>query len=355
VAALLSCRRSEQILEQPFSNARESWARRELLTLNLGSGAIIGCGEASPLPGHSPDDIDSCERALGALGSVERLAASSSAQEIFDCVGAAVPERLPAARFGLETAALDRLGRALARPLWSLLGAARAGDVVVPRPRELSIAAVLPSDDAALALATAKQRFEDGVRVFKLKVGPGTLQPAQERSLAALRGAFGASIELRVDANQSFARPALAATFERLARYSPSFVEEPIASPLPGELEALACGFAFDESLSGADIDGIRGLLALDGCRALVLKPTLLGGFARCLRLARLAQINGKLAIASHALEGPIGFSACVHFALSLPPGVAHGLWPLPHQRGAWASAPLLQESFDGAGLGAPA
>jgi isochorismate synthase/2-succinyl-5-enolpyruvyl-6-hydroxy-3-cyclohexene-1-carboxylate synthase/2-succinyl-6-hydroxy-2,4-cyclohexadiene-1-carboxylate synthase/O-succinylbenzoate synthase len=276
-------------------------------------------------------------------------------QQIFERVAAAVPERLPAARFGLETAALDRLGRAQGRPLWSLLGGAGARDIIVPRPPELAVAAVLPSEDAPRALATAEQRFEHGVRVFKLKVGPDTLQPAQERTLAALRSAFGASVELRVDANQSFARPALAATFERLARYSPSFVEEPIASPLSGELEGLACGFAFDESLSGAADDRVRALLALAGCRALVLKPTLLGGFSRCLELARLARTHGKLAIASHLLEGPVAFSACVHFAMSLPPGVAHGLWPLPHQRNGRAAASLQLEGFEGAGLGARA
>ncbi len=352
MAALLSCARSEQPLEQPFSNARAWWARRELLTLELAGGAAIGRGEASPLPGHSPDDIAGCERALRSLGSVEQLTASSSVQQIFDWVAAAIPERLPAARFGLETAALDRLGRSLARPLWSLLGDAETGDL--QRPRELAIAAVVPSEDPHGALAAARQRFEQGVRVFKLKIGPDTLQPAQERSLAALRGAFGASVELRVDANQSLARPALGATLERLARYSPSFVEEPIASPQARELADLGCGFALDESLSGAAFDRIEALLALDGCCAIVLKPTLLGGLARCLQLARLARTHGKLAIASHLLEGPVAFSACVHLALSLPPGVAHGLWPLPHQRSERAWAPLRLEGFDGEGLGAP-
>lgn len=353
MAAHLSCERSKRALEQPFTSARGSWSCRDVLTLELGDGAVVGHGEASPLPGHSPDDIDACERAFRALDGVEALTSSLSVRQIFDWVAAAIPERLPAARFGLETAALDRLGRTLARPLWSLLGDMDPGNVGRGRPRELYAAAVLPSDDAAAALETAKRRFEAGVRAFKLKVGPGTLQPVQERSLAALRVAFGASVELRVDANQTFDRPGLVTTFERLARYSPAFVEEPIDHPLPDELAALPCGFALDESLSAAPIDAIRAFLALDGCRAVVLKPTLLGGFARCLLLAGLARSYGKSAIASHALEGPIGFAACVHLALSLPGGVAHGLWPLPHQRVACASAPLWPAGFDGAGLGA--
>lgn len=329
----LSQRRLERALEQPFVSARGSWRHRTSLELELHDGAgAVGRGEASPLPGYSPDHIDDCESALSSVGELlGELTSSGSAQQIFERVNGASFERLPAARFALETAVLDRLGQALERPLWSLLADA-GGAPASGAPGELALCAVLPSDDAAAALAAARLRSDVGVRAFKLKVGPGVLQPAQERTLEALREVYAESVELRVDANRSFARATLHQTFERLARYRPSFVEEPIDAPLASELEALPCGFALDESLSAASDDDVRALLGVSSCRAVVLKPTVLGGFSRCLQLACLAGSYGRASIVSHALEGPVGFAACLHLALALPGGAAHGLWPLPHQ-----------------------
>src|SRR5206468_1527550 len=59
-----------------------------------------------------------------------------------------------------------------------------------------------------------------------------------------------------------------------------------------------------------------------------VLKPTLLGGFATCLELARRAHTAGVAAIVTHALEGPVGFAACVELARAIGGPHAHGLAP---------------------------
>lgn len=354
-APFLSCRRVEQALEQPFVNARGAWTHRTSLELQLGDGAgALGHGEASPLPGYSPDDVDRCESALSKVMNLGELTSTTTAEQVFQRVSGAVPDDVPAARFALETAALDRLGRGVERPLWSLLAAKVPGALLGSgAPSELALCAVLPSADITAALAAARLRSDAGVRAFKLKVGPAVLQPAQERTLEALREVFGDSVELRVDANRSLARTTLNETFERLARYRPSFVEEPIDAPRAAELEALPCGFALDESLATASEEDVRALLGASSCRAVMLKPTLLGGFARCIQLARLAASYSRASIVSHALEGPVGFAACLHLALALPAGVAHGLWPLPHQLRAEALGELGRVDFARPGLGA--
>src|SRR5690606_32701588 len=49
-------------------NARTSWQERDgaILCVSDDDGRV-GVGEASPLPGFSPDTIDACTEALGAL------------------------------------------------------------------------------------------------------------------------------------------------------------------------------------------------------------------------------------------------------------------------------------------------
>jgi O-succinylbenzoate synthase len=172
----------------------------------------------------------------------------------------------------------------------------------------------------------------EGVRTFKLKMGPEMLQPAQQATLALLRATLGSAVALRIDANRSLNRLALADTLRTLATYHPEFVEEPLSDPQIEDFAASPCGLALDESLHSLDAVALQGLLRLPTCRALVLKPTCLGGLGRCLVLARQGKSLGCEPVVSHALEGPLGWAACAHLALALSPGVAAGLWPLAHQ-----------------------
>jgi o-succinylbenzoate synthase len=292
-----------------------------------------GYGEASPLPGYSPDDLPACERALLAIpeARLSALAALEGAAEVLEGVDALLPVAVPAARFALETALLDGLGRRLGRPIWSLLAD------LVPNPlnRERSrveLCALLVSDDPEAAVQEARRRLAEGVRTFKLKVGPETLQPTQQATLALLRATLGATVALRIDANRSLSRRALPDTLRTLAVYEPEFVEEPLSDPQPEDFAASPCGLALDESLQTLDAVALERLLRVPTCRALVLKPSCLGGLGRCLWLARHGASLGCDSVVSHALEGPIGWAACAHLALAVAPRVAAGLWPLDHQ-----------------------
>jgi O-succinylbenzoate synthase len=64
------------------------------------------------------------------------------------------------------------------------------------------------------------------------------------------------------------------------------------------------------------------------GVVALVLKPTAVGGLTRAFELVAVGEAHGLVAVASHALEGPLGFMLAATLALALGPGHAHGLAP---------------------------
>jgi o-succinylbenzoate synthase len=170
----------------------------------------------------------------------------------------------------------------------------------------------------------AEQR---GIRTFKLKVGsPGAL----DRELAAaerLRADLGSNVSLRLDANQSFSVAGARASLARLSALGLEYIEEPCApSELP-LLAELALPLALDESLAvrtAADV--AAGVDAL-GIRALILKPTLLGGISGCCAWAEAARRIGAQVILSHAFEGPIGLTLSAALALSLgSAAAAHGL-----------------------------
>lgn len=332
-AVELSCRRSELTLEQPFHNARSSWHTRSILELRVrDASGLEGNGEAAPLPGYSADDVAGCQRALLAISAaqLEHLAACPGASEVLAAAAATLPPSLPAARFALETAFLDLIGKRRQLPLWRLLGEL---PLAAPAQAPLQLCAVLPHGDALVALRAAEDLFQGGVRVFKLKIGPDRLHIAQQQTLELLRTELGDAVTLRLDANRSLDRAALAETLSSLACYRPEFVEEPLLEPSLEELADLPVAFALDESLQRMAVDAVESVLALPTCRAVVLKPTLLGGFDRCLALAHRAHARARAAIVSHTLEGRVGFAACVQLALACQRGAAAGLWPLPHQQ----------------------
>jgi L-alanine-DL-glutamate epimerase-like enolase superfamily enzyme len=198
----------------------------------------------------------------------------------------------------------------------------------------------VPSADPTRAAGLAQEYLEAGVQVFKLKIGPECLRAEQLATLEALRRRFGRAITVRLDANGSLAPAALGSTLAQLARFEPELLEEPVRGMGAAELATSPCPLALDESLQElSDADRER-LLERTGAVAVVLKPTTLGGLGACLRLAAIARRLGRDAIVSHALEGPLGWSACAHLALALASPRAAGLWPLAHQR---AGRPALE------------
>lgn len=354
--ALLTLRRSELPLDPPLVNARGEWHRRSTLILQLHDAeGHHGRGEAAPLPNFSSDSLDECESALRTIPPA-RLAALdevSSPRALLDAAGELLPERVPAARFALETALLDRLGRRSEQPLWKLIGEALIGPLA-GSSGPVELCALLPSHDSDAALSEARRCEQLGVRTFKLKIGPDTVKAAQLATLAALRSVLDPRIELRLDANGSLNPELLQATLRELAAFQPLLVEEPLAEL---DLEAYAaspCPLALDESLQSLPTASVDAFLGLANGHALVLKPTALGGFARCLSLASRSVLSGGRVIVSHTLEGPIGWSACAHLAIALGGPGAAGLWPLRHQHG--GSPPVvggLLVPVDVAGLGA--
>lgn len=314
-------------LATPLHTARGRWAQRQVLELRVSSSASgsAGRGEAAPLPGYSPDELPAVQRALSAL-QLDLPSAPVTPVELVQLAERALPASLPSARFALQTALLEHLALQQQRPLWSVL------QELLPRPaasaRALPLCGLLSQGEPALALSEAERLYSFGLRCFKVKIGPGRLQPRQAQLLEALRQRWGSSVALRLDANGSLAWDEIEATSAELARHRPEVVEEPLPEPLRERMQQLPFDWALDESLQALPLERVAALCALPRCRALVLKLTTLGGFGATAALARCAASSGKAVIVSHALDGPVGWLASVHFAHALGGDVPAGLWP---------------------------
>lgn len=283
----------------------------------------IGLGEAAPLPGMSPDTLVDAERAIAVFA---RLAGAQLADREAARLLVAATTAPPAARFALETALFDTLAREHGISLAALLRAPGRGPGAGTRPTDphvgasatlpdshvgavprVSLAAVVDDPDAA------RRAFAVGIRCFKIKLGA---DDRLDRVRAIAAAAPGAA--LRIDANRSWPPAEVLDRLASLASLPVEYVEEPcrdahrlLAGPLP-------CQLALDESLIELSADELAAALRSPALAAVILKPALLGGLSACLELAAQARACGVAAVASHALEGPIGTAACAELALAL-------------------------------------
>lgn len=313
-------------------DARRVWTERESILLSLtDADGVRGIGEASPLPGYSRDELPPVEAALGALkGEAVAMALEhDTVLGVLAAVADLVPSYLASARMALETAALDWLGQRRRVPAPELLSAKSGA-------RRRLAALVGPADSTGLS-AAAEHAVLAGFTELKIKVGaPGRLTQELD-AIGELRRRIGPAIKLRLDANGTLTADELELAWSRLEPLDIELFEEP--GNVPGRLRG-ALPLALDESLQGlTPVAAVEALVARRA-RAVVLKPTALGGLTHCWRLAELAQQAGATVVISHCFDGPFAFRAAAALALALHSTTAHGLAPhaaLP----AWQPGPL--------------
>lgn len=259
------------------------------VTLTAADG-LTGEGEASPLPGYSPETLASVRAEL-TRGS----------------------PRSGAARFAIESALVDLVGKRIGASAAKVLGGALT-------QREVGCAAVIVEDDPAAVDAA----LAAGARALKLKLrGPAR---DEGRRLIATRARVGASIELRADANGAYDVEEARALLALAGEAGVSFVEEPTRGEALFELGGAGAPVAIDESLALPGM--LDAALTSAAISVLVLKPALLGLFAA--RGAALrAHGAGKSVVVTHLFDGPVALAGAAAVALSLPfPPLACGLAP---------------------------
>jgi len=298
--------------ELPFSEPLELKGtllryREGLLVRLNGEGGAVGWGETSPLPGFSRESLEEAAEQLDGLAS--SVMDREITDDWIDPVGNFSRELdsmdlAPSTRFGFELA------------LWDLCAALRGGtlvDLITPHPRaSVPVSALIPGPPAT-ALQEARQARSAGYEAVKLKVGGRPVEDDVEL-VRAVNEELRDDVALRLDANRAWSFEE-AETFARgTAGSRLEYVEEPLADPtfLPTFSRNHSVPVALDESL--ADMEP-QELGDHRYARAVVLKPTLLGGISRTLRFAARASRLGMEPVISSAYETGVGSAALVALA----------------------------------------
>jgi O-succinylbenzoate synthase len=296
-------------LFQPLILEGATLHRREGVLLRLsGDDGSEGWGESAPLPGFSEESPDQ------AIVQLRRLAGSLIGREVTDdwtnrngAFGREL-ERIapaPSVRFGLELAVWNMCAASWGKSLPGLF----AG-----QPR-----ASVPVNGLLLGswgevLEGAQRMKNAGYEAIKLKVGARTVAE-DARLVRKLAEELGNTISLRLDANRAWGYERAAEFLRGVARFE--YLEEPLADParLPQLVREFGAPVALDESLVGMEPEVLEEHRY---ARAVVLKPTLLGGISNTLRIAERALRLGMTPVVSSAYESGIGTAALVALAAGI-------------------------------------
>lgn len=203
---------------------------------------------------------------------------------------------------GADIAMWDLVGKKSGQALWKLFGG---------NPHISTYASGLsPTKPEYLA----QQKWDEGYRAFKLKVGFG--EERDFKNLESLRNCFGNNIKIMVDANQAW-RPENAAKYiAKLSPLNPFWIEEPLpADSSIQDWKILANVIAPMQLAAGENMRGHREFAeAINSGAFGVIQPDLgkWGGFSGCLPVAHSANHNKKL-FCPHWLGGGIGLMASMH------------------------------------------
>jgi o-succinylbenzoate synthase len=296
---------------QPLMLKGATLRRREGLLLRLtGDDGSEGWGESAPLPGFSGESLEE------AAAQLRRLAESMGEREATDdwvdpdgdfSRGLDRIDPAPSVRFGFDLA------------VWNLYAASSGKalpELVAPRPRAVVPVNGLLSGSSGEVLEEARRMRDAGYRSIKLKVGARTV--AEDVLLVrALGEEFGDGVSLRLDANRAWDYQEAAEFVRGTASVRFEYVEEPLADParLPELVREFGVPVALDESLVGI---GPEELGEHRYARAVVLKPMLLDGISRTLRMAGRALSLSMTPVVSSAYESGVGTAALVALAAGI-------------------------------------
>lgn len=282
--------------------------RRGLLLRVTDEGGGEGWGEAAPLPGFSPESLDE------ATDGAQRLRAALTGLHVpaaeVDAVLRAVPtnEGPPSVRFAAESAVVELVAARRGTSVTRVLGG--TADTV-------ALNALITTD--ADFEAAAEQVRRAGYRAVKLKVGRAAVEADAQR-VRQLHAALGDAVALRLDANRRWTLPDAAKFAEILDDVPLAYVEEPLQDPtnLVSLVGKTGLPVALDETTREWTPEEVPEALPV---RAVVLKPTLLGGITETRRWAAWARHHNAAPVVSASYESGVGLRMLVALAGALSNG----------------------------------
>lgn len=287
---------------------KDAWI---LKVYQSGKPKIYGLGEVSTIERLSFDYSVDFEVELAELQkSLSQEELPQSEEGIYKLVSNVVSAYRPAIRFGLETALLDLL---------------HGGNFKIfdnsfyNSERGIPINGLIWMGEKEFMKQQIDEKLKLGYKCIKLKIGAIEFD-AECELLKYIRSQYPADkLILRVDANGAFITQEVLKKLERLADFDLHSIEQPIMPRQP-EAMGLVCEksqvpIALDEELIGVFGKREKTELLKDIRPAyIILKPSLVGGFAATAEWIEIAEAQNVGWWITSALESNVGLNAICQF-----------------------------------------
>jgi len=318
----VSARAFELPFVTPFQNSKVRFERISYVWVEVSCGGITGRGEATAMPGYSPETVPSMLAAVNDYLGPAIRGMDPFAETGLEAAGAAALPGNPYARSALEMALLELRAKLLGVPAHVLLGGACH--------EEIRLGGIVSYDTPERMAAQARWWADKGAVALQVKLIRERARSAA--TVAAVREAVGRDIVVGVDGNGSFTPLEALRTMEAIAPYGVDFFEQPVPAADLGGMALLvrkgAIPVVADESLwTARDALRLRDAGAAHGFNLKLAKS----GIVETRRIMAVADAAGIPYGLGTMLETGLGTLANVHFAATLRaplfPAEAVGPW----------------------------
>ena len=299
--------------KKPSGTSRGILTQKETWFLIISDGRKQGIGECGILRGLSADDLPNYEEKLKWLCCHIHSDPNELHQELTN---------YPSIQFGLEQALLS---------LQSDYPFHLFPSDFIHKESGISINGLVWMGNTDFMLKQIKQKLKAGFSCIKMKIGAIDFE-SEISLLKFIRRHFNKDdIELRVDANGAFDPKAALDRLKQLAELDIHSIEQPI-KPNQWKLMTHLCAntplpIALDEELIGVTDKTKRNeLLQTIQPQYIILKPSLVGGFAESNHWISLAEKYGIGWWVTSALESNIGLNAIAQWTFTLQNAMPQGL-----------------------------
>ncbi|WP_445749262.1 o-succinylbenzoate synthase [Polaribacter sp.] len=299
--------------KNPSGTSRGILKTKETWFIILQQNDKIGIGETGLFRGLSCDDVPNYEEKLHWVCENIHLGLDVLLQELI---------KFPSIQFGLEQAFLSLKSQTTFELFPTKFTQGKEA---------ININGLIWMGDKDFMKSQIKEKLATGFSCIKMKIGAIDFE-TELSLLKSIRNEFSADeIVLRVDANGAFSPKEALQKLEQLSKFDIHSIEQPIKQ---GQMDAMAdlCAktpvpIALDEELIGVfSSEERQQLLSTIQPQYIILKPSLLGGFANSLEWITLAEQNHCGWWITSALESNIGLNAIAQFTYHLKNPLPQGL-----------------------------
>ncbi|XP_071926844.1 protein PHYLLO, chloroplastic-like isoform X2 [Coffea arabica] len=289
-------------------------------------GGGTGFGEVAPLEIHRENLLEVEEQLRFLIHVIEgrestyflSLLNGSISSWIWNCLGISPDSLFPSVRCGLEMAILNAIAASKSSSLI---------DIFHPRTGELhtkgtavKICGLIDSIGGPTDMASAASALvEEGFAAIKIKVARRSNPIEDAMVIQEVRRKVGNHVEIRVDANRGWTFSEAAEFANLVKNCNLQYIEEPVKDEddIVKFCEETNLPVALDETVNNTRANPLEVInnYTHSGIVAVVIKPSMLGGFENAALVAQWAQKQGKMAIVSATFESGLGLSAYTQFS----------------------------------------